>query len=76
MANTGSTLFAKAGYIWVQQDNVVFFIRTYKEILSLLQKRHNFSNEKYWYFFLFLHKNVCCGYTLVVPRQGISNVYQ
>ena len=25
-----------------------------------------FSMQKYWYFFLFLHKNVCCGYSLEV----------
>ena len=24
-------------------------------------------------FFLFLHKNICCGYTLEAPRQGTSN---
>ena len=22
------------------------------------------------YFFLFLHKNICCGYSLEAPRQG------
>ena len=27
------------------------------------------------YFFLFLHKNICCGYSLEVPRQGASNEY-
>ena len=26
-------------------------------------------------FFLFLHKNICCGYSLEVPRQGASNEY-
>ena len=27
------------------------------------------------YFFLFLHENICCGYSLEVPQQGISNEY-
>ena len=27
------------------------------------------------YFFLFLHKNICCGYSLEAPRQGASNEY-
>ena len=26
-------------------------------------------------FFLFLHKNICCGYSLEVPNRGISNEY-
>ena len=26
-------------------------------------------------FFLFLHKNICCGYSLEVPHQGASNEY-
>ena len=26
-------------------------------------------------FFLFLHKNICCGYSLEAPSQGISNEY-
>ena len=25
------------------------------------------------YFFLFLHKNICCRYSLEVPHQGASN---
>ena len=27
------------------------------------------------YFFLFLHKNICCGYSLEAPRRGASNEY-
>ena len=27
------------------------------------------------YFFLFLLKNVCCGYLLEAPRRGASNEY-
>ena len=26
-------------------------------------------------FFLFLHGNICCGYSLEEPRQGPSNEY-
>ena len=26
-------------------------------------------------FFLFLHENICCGYSLEVPHQGTSNEY-
>ena len=31
-----------------------------------------------WYphnIFLFLHENICCGYSLEAPRQGASNEY-
>ena len=27
------------------------------------------------FFFLFLHKNICCGYSLEATRQGTSNKY-
>ena len=27
------------------------------------------------FFFLFLHKNICCGYSFEVPCQGTSNEY-
>ena len=26
-------------------------------------------------FFLFLHENICCGYSLEAPRRGASNEY-
>ena len=26
-------------------------------------------------FFLFIHKNICCGYSLEAPRRGASNEY-
>ena len=28
------------------------------------------------YFFLFLHKNIGCGYSLEAPHRGSSNEYQ
>ena len=35
-------------------------IATDKALLSL---------EKFRYFFLFLHENICCGYSLEAPRH-------
>ena len=29
-----------------------------------------FSTEKVLMFFLFLHENICCGYSLEVPWRG------
>ena len=34
-----------------------------------------FSDRNVLVFFLFLHKNICCGYSLEVPRGGTSNEY-
>ena len=34
-----------------------------------------FFNLKVLTFFLFLHKNICCGYSLEEPWQGASNEY-
>ena len=34
-----------------------------------------FFNPKVLIFFLFLHENLCCGYSLKAPWQGASNEY-
>ena len=34
-----------------------------------------FSTKKVLIFFLVLHANVCCGYSLDVHHQGTSNEY-
>ena len=33
------------------------------------------KGDSRWYFFLFLHENVCCGYSLEAPTRGASNEY-
>ena len=35
----------------------------------------NKSTKKYWYFFLFLHENKCCGYSLEAPCGDASDEY-
>ena len=37
-------------------------------------RNHSFS-RKVLIFFLFVHENICCGYSLEAPRQGVSNEY-
>ena len=44
--------------------------------VTLLQIRRFFFIQKIVIFFLFLHENICCGYSLEVPRRGTSNEYQ
>ena len=34
-----------------------------------------YSSKKMLIFFLFLNKNICCGYSLEAPRQGAFNEY-
>ena len=34
------------------------------------------SSTKMYIFFLFLHENICCGYSLEVPQLGASNEYR
>ena len=34
-----------------------------------------FFNRKMLISFLFLNKNICCGYSLEAPRRGASNEY-
>ena len=43
--------------------------------ISFHSSRCFFQSKKYINFFLFLHKNICCGYSLEVPQWGTSNEY-
>ena len=45
------------------------------ELSIVSDKALAFFNWKLWIFFLFLHENMCCGYSLEVPHQGASNEY-
>ena len=48
-------------------------------ILELLQKKKNAfkhnSSADWTGINLFLHKNICCGYSLEAPQKGTSNKY-
>ena len=44
-------------------------------MLSIAIVKALFFNSKVLIFFLFLHKNICCGYWLEVPHWGTSNEY-
>ena len=45
-----------------------------KAILSVLQIRRVFDDNS-MIIMSVLHKNICCGYSLELPRQGNSNEY-
>ena len=64
-------------------DHFVHVMRTsklYQTVLSITDDVHStsygvFFNPKVLTFFLFLHENICCGYSLEAPHRGISNEY-
>ena len=39
------------------------------------KKKWKFSDKKILIFFMFLLKNIDCGYSLELPRRGGSNEY-
>ena len=45
------------------------------EYLGIVLQIRHFFNWKVVISFLFLHKNICCRYSLEAPCQGASNVY-
>ena len=59
-------------YLWWVISNFRSFNPTY---LCLYKSRAPDRKSIKKIFFLFLHKNICCGYSLEVPRQGASNEY-
>ena len=44
-------------------------------IASLALTKMLFFNLKVLIFFLFLHKNICCGYSLKVPRPRLMSTH-
>ena len=44
-------------------------------VITIATDKARFSSEKMLISFLFLHENICCGYSLEAPRQGASNEY-
>ena len=52
-------------YYSISRSAVIYF--------TIAPDKMLFSNQKFWIFFLFLHKNVCSRYSLEVPRWGTSN---
>ena len=47
----------------------ILLLHVFKKIMAL------FSARKCWYFSYFVHKNLCCGYSLEAPKWGASNEY-
>ena len=52
-----------SGYIWYIKLEAIF--------VSGLDKM--LFNPKVLIFFLFLHENICCGYSLEAPCRGASD---
>ena len=46
-----------------------------KDNINVNMVSEHFVNQKLLIFFLILNANICCGYSLEVPHQGVSNDY-
>ena len=46
-----------------------------QKISAYLRRRYLLTTGPRLIFILFLHVNICCGYSLEAPRQGTSNEY-
>ena len=54
--------------------NYLYISASYHNQKAQLQIRH-LLNLKVLIFFLLLHENICCGYSLEAPHRGASNEY-
>ena len=59
----------------VVQACLITKTRLFKYIGNSTSKNWKFSDKKLWYFFIFLLKNIDCGYLLEPPRRGDSDEY-
>ena len=59
-------------FSWKNKKNI-YLIPTLSRSMDL---KVLFSIQKVLIFFLFLHENICCGYSLEVPQRGTYNEYQ
>ena len=63
-------------YFTISNDSVFRQRRLwYDYAYAIALDKVRFSTQKYLYFFLFLNKNICCGYSLEAPQCGTSNEY-
>ena len=45
-------------------------------LFSTPEKMFSFSSQKKYFILLFLHKNICYGYSLDAPQQGAFNEHK
>ena len=73
----------KVNFIHKKEQHFTSCPQTIKsQLLAKLQEKEHslclkdaFFNPKVLIFFLFSHKNICCGYSLEAPQRGASNEY-
>ena len=53
--------------------SIITKTRLFKYIENFTSKNGKFSDKKTLIFFIFLPKNIDCGYSLEPPRRGGSN---
>ena len=51
-----------------REINTIMNCRGSDQSAVVLETAIFFLTKKCWYFFLFLHQNICCGYSLEVPH--------
>ena len=75
-AGQGLTLWLR---FWLQTDYtwILCFIsnQTGSTVIAADKALLFFFNQKLLIFFLNLHENICCGYSLEVPHRGTSKEY-
>ena len=70
---SGSTLFCSGlPYLFCLDFTSLSFISRW---CLTAKDKALFSSEKMLISFLFLHENICCGYSLEAPQPGASNEY-
>ena len=57
------------------KEKEVFGAKIWFQVNNIATDKALFSSEKMLISFLFLHENICCGYSLEAPRRGASNEY-
>ena len=64
-------------FSWSNKKNIYLntpLISGVRIVAKIILKSKN-SVQKLLIFFLFLNKNICCGYSLEAPWGGVSNEY-
>ena len=76
-----SNEYPQCMFIWKNMENYPFIITEYPPCLFLWMIQDSSGEQIKWVFDnlgiipLFLHKNICCGYSLELPHRGDSNMY-
>ena len=66
--------YTKCEVVWLGNENIVT-LKLSSSVIAPSKALLSTKKIKVLISIIFFHKNICCGYSLEMPRRGASNEY-